>query len=190
MSDVSAALTLDPAVVERFRSGDEGAVRQVYRAYSGMVHSIARRVLHDQGLADEATQQTFLQAWRSASTFEGGREPGPWLATIARRVAIDIYRREQRRPASRLDDVHPGTAALATLPPNPEQAWEAAQVRLAIDSLGPDERMVVRLQHLDGLTHAEIAERLGIALGTVKSRSFRAHRALAARLAHLREVEP
>ena len=178
---------LDAEVVARFRTGDEAAVTTVYRTYSGLVHSITARILSDRGLADEATQQTFLQAWRGAATFEAGRDLTPWIATIARRVAIDIYRREQRRPTSALDDADPGDGALVTLPPNEAAGWEAAQVRLAIDALPADEREIVRLQHLAGWTHAEIADGLGIALGTVKSRSFRAHRALAASLAHLRE---
>jgi RNA polymerase sigma-70 factor (ECF subfamily) len=76
---------------------------------------------------------------------------------------------------------------LITLPPSAEQAWEAGQVRLAIDALPPDEREIVRLQHVQGCTHQQIADQLGIALGTVKSRSFRAHKLLASRLAHLRE---
>lgn len=179
---------LDDTTVVAFRRGDEAAVRAVYRQYSGLVLAVAHRVLSDRGLAEEATQQTFLQAWRSASTFEDGREFAPWLVTIARRVAIDIQRREARRPASALDDADPGNAALITLPPSAETAWEAGQVRLAIDSLPPDEREVVRLQHVQGCTHQQIADQLGIALGTVKSRSFRAHKSLATRLAHLREV--
>ena len=179
---------LDDTTVVAFRRGDEAAVRAVYRQYSGLVLAVAHRVLSDRGLAEEATQQTFLQAWRSASTFEDGREFAPWLVTIARRVAIDIQRREARRPASALDDADPGDAALITLPPSAETAWEAGQVRLAIDSLPPDEREVVRLQHVQGCTHQQIADQLGIALGTVKSRSFRAHKSLATRLAHLREV--
>ena len=65
--------------------------------------------------------------------------------------------------------------------------WEAWQVRAAVDSLDADEREIVRLQHLEGYTHSEISERLGLALGTVKSRSFRAHRTLAGKLKHLRE---
>ena len=60
-------------------------------------------------------------------------------------------------------------------------------VRRAIDALEPDEAVIVRLQHLEGMTHAEVAEKLGIALGTVKSRSHRAHRKLAELLGHLRE---
>jgi RNA polymerase sigma-70 factor (ECF subfamily) len=65
--------------------------------------------------------------------------------------------------------------------------WETWQVRAAIDELPPDEREVVRLQHLQGHTHTEIAEKLGVPLGTVKSRSSRAHQHLAHRLKHLRE---
>lgn len=178
--------TLDAGVLAAFRTGDERAVTTVYRAYAGLVQAIGMRVLGQRGLAEEATQQTFLQAWRSAASFEEGRELGPWLATIARRVAIDIYRREKRRPVTALDDARPDDSALVTLPPDEAQAWEVGQVRLAVDSLAPNEREIIRLQHLEGWTHAEIAEHLGIAVGTVKSRSFRAHRMLAGRLAHLR----
>ncbi len=173
-------------MVDRFRTGDDEAVREVYRAYSGLVWGVAMRVLRDRSLADEATQQAFLQAWRSAGTFEAGRELGPWLVIIAKRVAIDIYRREQRRPTSSLDDAPADDPALVTMPPNEDQAWQVSQVRQAITSLGPDEQQIVRMQHLDGYTQSEIASRLGLALGTVKSRSFRAHKTLAARLAHLR----
>jgi RNA polymerase sigma-70 factor (ECF subfamily) len=60
-------------------------------------------------------------------------------------------------------------------------------LRRAIDELAPEEAVVVRMQHLDGMTHADIADRLGIAVGTVKSRSYRAHRKLAELLGHLRE---
>ena len=75
-----------------------------------------------------------------------------------------------------------------TDPPSAEQLWDTWQVREAIDALEDREREIVRLQHLDGYTHQEIADRLGLALGTVKSRSFRAHRSLASRLRHL--IEP
>jgi RNA polymerase sigma factor (sigma-70 family) len=183
---VPPTTVIDRVTVERFRAGDDAAVRDVYRAYSGVVWGVSMRILHDRSLADEATQQSFLQAWRSAGGFDADRELGPWLVTIAKRVAIDIYRREQRRPTSALDDAALDHPALVTMPPNGDQAWEVAQVRQAIDTLGPDEQQIVRMQHLDGFTHSEIADRLGVALGTVKSRSFRAHKTLATRLAHLR----
>jgi RNA polymerase sigma factor (sigma-70 family) len=132
-------------------------------------------------LAEEATQQTFMKAWRAAATFDPARELRPWLATIARRTAIDIHRREARRPTERLDD-----AAMARLPDGVDRSFDVWAVREAIDELPPLEREVVRLQHLESLTHAEIGTRLGVPVGTIKSRSFRAHHRLAARLRNLR----
>ena len=186
---MAAAATLPESTVAAFRRGDEEAVRVVYQHYSGLVLSVALRILRDRGLAEEATQQAFLQAWRNAGSFEAGRDMAPWLVTIVRRAAIDILRRESRRPTTALDAADPTDASLITLPPSEEAAWDAGRVRLAIDALPVNEREVVRLQHMQGHTHAEIAEQLGVAVGTVKSRSFRAHKALASALAHLREVE-
>ena len=175
-----------PDTPAQFRAGDPDAVRLVYREYGRLVFAVALRSLGQRELAEEATQQTFVQAWRSADTFDPGRELGPWLATIARRVAIDIHRREARRAATSLEGLAPGDPAVVVLPPSAEAIEELNEVRSAIDELPPDEREVIRLQHLEGLTQTEVAERLGIPLGTVKSRSHRAHRHLAARLGHLR----
>lgn len=177
-------------VVEAFRRGDDEAVRLVYREYGRLVFTVALRVLGQRQLAEEATQQAFLQAWRAASTFDTNRPLGPWLATITRRVAIDIHRREARRATTDIDAVPPGHGSLVTLPPSVDAVHDAWAVRDAVSELPPDEHEVVRLQHLEGLSHAEIAEQLGVPVGTVKSRSFRAHRRLAARLGHLRGDSP
>ena len=169
-----------------FRDGDPDAVRAAYREYGRLVFAVAHKVLGDRGLAEEATQQAFVQAWRSARSFDPTRELGPWLATIARRVAIDVHRREARRAHQPIDEVT-SDPALVTLPESAEAAYEAWEVRRALDDLPAEEREVVRLQHLEGLSQSEVAQRLGVPIGTVKSRSFRAHRHLAARLGHLRE---
>ena len=144
-------------------------------------------MLGDRGLAEEATQQTFVKAWRAAQSFDEQRELGPWLAAIARPVAIDLYRREALRAADPIESVPAGDPALLANPKSAEAIYDVWEVRDAVAQLPPDEQEVVRLQHLDGFTHAQIAERLGVALGTVKSRSFRAHKRLAALLGHLRE---
>jgi RNA polymerase sigma factor (sigma-70 family) len=178
---------VDRGVRTRFREGDPAAVRAVYRDYGRLVYAVAYRILGNPGLAEEATQQAFLKAWRAAESLDATREIGPWLATIARRVAIDVYRREAVRAADPLDSVEPSDPALMSSPESAEAAYEIWEVRQAVAGLPPDEQEVVRLQHFAGLTHAQIAERLKLAVGTVKSRSFRAHRRLAARLAHLRE---
>ncbi len=179
---------MDADDATRFAAGDPDAVRRVYDQFGRLVFTIANRILGNRSLAEEATQQTFVQAWRGAASFDTGRELGPWLATIARRVAVDIHRRESRRATVSIEDASPRDSALITMPPSVDQIYHVWQVREAVDALPPDEREIVRLQHLDQLTHGEIAERLGMPLGTVKSRSFRAHKLLADRLGHLREA--
>lgn len=175
------------ALVERFRRRDCDAVRDLYRRYGRLVYAVAHRILGRRVLAEDAVQQTFVNAWQAADRFDVTRDPAAWLATIARRTAIDIHRREGRRPASALGDVATDDPALVTLPPDLGAAETVWHVRRAIDTLAPDEATIVRLQHLDGMTHVEISDTLGIALGTVKSRSHRAHRRLATQLRHLRE---
>lgn len=181
---------IDAPVRARFRDGDPDAVRAAYRAYGRLVYAVAYAILAERGLAEEATQQTFLKAWRSAASVDPARELGPWLATIARRVSIDIRRRETHRAAGPLEAVQADDPALVSPAVSVEDAYDVWEVRRAVGLLPGDEREVVRAQHFEGLTHEQIAARLGIPVGTVKSRSFRAHRRLASELGHLRPPEP
>lgn len=169
-------------VVRRFSEGDAGAVGELYSAYGRAVFTVAFRALGNRGLAEEAVQQTFLQAWRASGSFDADRDPGPWLYAIARRVAVDLYRRERRHLS--VDSLEPEVAVLS---PSFEGTWEAWQVRTALDELSLDEKAIMRATHFLGLTHEETAERLGLPVGTVKSRSYRAHKKLATLLGHLKE---
>ena len=171
----------------RFRAGESDAVRAVYREYGRLVYAVCRNQLGSPQLAEEAAQQTFLKAWRSASTVEAGRDLAPWLATIARRTAIDVHRQESREKSSNLDDVPVAHPALVQAGVAIEHTYDVWQVRQALDELPDDERAIVQLQHLEGLTQTAVAQRLNLPVGTVKSRSYRAHKKLAARLGHLRE---
>ena len=121
--------------MRRFRGGDHGAVRELYDAYGRSVFSVAYQALGDRGLAEEAVQQTFLQAWRAAGRFDPDRKPGPWLYAIARRVAVDLYRRERRHLAV---DEEP---EVAVLPPSFEATWETWEVRFALDQIPDDEQV-------------------------------------------------
>jgi RNA polymerase sigma factor (sigma-70 family) len=180
--------TVEADLAVKFARGDPDGVRAVYRRYGRLVYTVAFKMLGDRGLAEEATQQTFLAAWRAAASFDVSRELGPWLATIARRAAIDIHRREARRPVGvALEEVDPAAPELVTRPVGIETAYEIWEVRRALDELPEEERRVIRLAHFEGLTHAQIAARLDVPVGTIKSRTFRAHRRLAALLGHLRE---
>lgn len=138
-------------------------------------------ILHDHGRAADATQQTFIKAWQAATTYDADRELGPWIYAIARRTAIDIYRKSSRSVAS--DEVD-----ITSLPPSLDTIWEVFEVRSAVDRLPDDERQVIKLSHFDGLTHVEIAEHMGIPVGTVKSRSHRAHQRLLELLRHVEET--
>jgi RNA polymerase sigma-70 factor, ECF subfamily len=168
--------------VRRFSEGDRDAVRELYREYGRAVFTVALGALGDRGLAEEAVQQTFLQAWRAAGRFDPERDPGPWLYAIARRVAVDLYRRERRHQG-----VDSTEAEVAVLSPSFEGMWESWQVRSALDKLSVDEQAIMRATHYLGLTHEETAERLGLPVGTVKSRSYRAHKKMATLLGHLKE---
>jgi RNA polymerase sigma-70 factor (ECF subfamily) len=178
---------VDTRVLEAFRNREPNAVRALYREYGRLVYAVAHRVLGRHDLAEDAVQQTFVRAWQAADRYDVERDPASWLATIAKRTAIDIHRREARRPASALDDVNEYAPPVIALPPDLGSLDAVWRVRRAIDELPADEAVVVRMQHLDGMTHSEIADKLGVALGTVKSRSHRAHQKLAALLGHLRE---
>jgi RNA polymerase sigma-70 factor (ECF subfamily) len=180
---------VDPAVLAAFRHREESAVRLVYREYGRLVYAVALHVLGRRELAEEATQQTFVRAWQAAERVDIDRDPGPWLATIAKRVAIDIHRREARRPAQPSADIVSivdRSHALMTDVPDTDSLDAVWQVRRAIQTLPVEEASVIRLQHLDGMTQVEIAEKLGVPLGTVKSRSHRAHQRLSGLLGNLR----
>jgi RNA polymerase sigma-70 factor (ECF subfamily) len=162
---------VDPEVLQRFRIGDESAVKAVYDRFGGPVFALSMSILGEAGLAADATQQTFIKAWRAASTYDPERSFSPWIYAIARRTAIDIYRKRARIVVSDQVDV-------VSMAPGLETVWEVFEVRSALDQLPDEERQVVKLSHFDGFTHGEIANLLGIPVGTVKSRSHRAHQRL------------
>jgi RNA polymerase sigma factor (sigma-70 family) len=183
-ANVASVAVEDAGLAARFASGDSDSVRAVYQSYGRLVYSVAYKVLGDAGLAEDATQQTFVQAWRAARTYDPTRALGAWLTTIARRVAIDVYRHERRH--RNMENLDSADASLVTMPPSVEQIYDVSEVRQALGSLPDQDRELIRLQHFAELTQPEIATKLSLPLGTVKSRSFRAHKRLAGLLGHLR----
>lgn len=170
----------DPQLAARFAAGEEEAFAAVYTAYRGAVFGVAMHVLADPGLAEDAMQIAFVGVWRSRERFDPGRSLAAWVFGIARKAAIDIYRRERRAPVPVSDEPDAVTESLSI-----ERMWEAWEVRRAVDALPADEAVVMRLAHYFQMTHSEIAAHLGVPVGTVKSRSFRAHRRLAGSMSHL-----
>jgi RNA polymerase sigma-70 factor (ECF subfamily) len=172
----------DAALAERFAAAEPDAIRELYARFGRPVFTVAFSVLHDRALAAEAVQMTFVKAWRATDSYDATRPLAPWLYSIARRTAIDIARSERRHVGQELRETDAASAGRTM-----EHVWEAWQVRRAVDRLDPREREIVRLQHFEQLTHDEISTRLSIPIGTVKSRSHRAHQRLAHVLTYLRE---
>jgi len=169
----------DSRLAGRFATGDEDGFAEVYTTFRGPVFGMAVTMLTDPGLAEEATQQAFIGLWRGRARFDPARNLAAWVFGVARKAAIDVYRRERRTP------IPSEGAETPVEPASAERLWEAWQVRRAVEELPADESAVVRLAHFYQMTHSEIASHLGVPVGTVKSRTHRAHRRLASALSHL-----
>jgi len=160
------------SVLERIASGDSSAVRECIDQYGALVWSLARRLSQTAADAEDATQDIFLQIWRSAGRFDESKgSEKVFIAMIARRRLIDRLRKSAAEPhMDSSDEVlesvawsEPGSGNTA------ETSIEAAQALQALSELRPEQRQVLELGLLHGLTQSEIAKRLGMPLGTVKS---------------------
>jgi RNA polymerase sigma-70 factor, ECF subfamily len=160
---------------------DDEAARRLYRKYRMELLRFGVHVLRDQGLAEEMVQETFIRFCQRARTYDASRGPvRGWLFTMAKSAAIDVARRPSSRPFLPVEDFQ--------LPPQYDSVDEALTVFTvdqALDKLPSIYAAVMRLVR-DGFTQSEIAGRLGIPIGTVKSRTAKAASTLRAELASLR----
>jgi RNA polymerase sigma-70 factor, ECF subfamily len=167
----------DATLVERLPRDDGGdELRELYRRYSGELFGFACNALGDRDLAEEVVQDVFARAWRHAGDYDPRRASvRTWLYSIARNRVVDARRRAAVRPGV-AGGVEPESPV--ELDRTLEQAVLRWQVAAALARLSPEHREVIRLAHYGGLTLREIAERQGIPLGTVKSRTSYALRSL------------
>ena len=170
----------DEELLAAIARGDERALAELYDRLGRVAYGLALRVLRDPALAQDAVQDAFLAAWRTAAAFDPERgRAQTWLLTLVHRRAVDVVRREDRRRTQPLED-----APVASSESTAEQASVREQrraVQAALAQLPDDQREALELSYYGGLTQAELAARLGIPLGTVKSRVF-------AGLARLRDL--
>ncbi len=157
----------DTALLTRVGQRDENAMEDLFRRYSGVVYSVALRVLHDSGQAEDVLQEVFLQLWRNPEAFVQQRGSlGGWLVVVARNRAIDLLRR--RKPSDSVDDVV--LASSVNVAEEAERNTTMEKVRQVIAGLPEEQRKALELAYFEGLSHTEIASRTGDPLGTVKTR--------------------
>jgi RNA polymerase sigma factor (sigma-70 family) len=158
------------ALAARLVSGDESALEEIYDRWSALVHTYALRALHDQHDAEDVTQQVFVAAWRSRHTLTPSPTALPaWLLGIARHKVSDA-RAARARDADRVAAVVslPG-ARDGSDPSADDDVAERLVVRQAVDELPDPRRTIMFLAFWEERSHAEIAETVGLPLGTVKS---------------------
>ncbi|MDP9068019.1 MAG: sigma-70 family RNA polymerase sigma factor [Actinomycetota bacterium] len=148
--------------------GDTDAFGELYDIFERPVYSVALRTTNDRQRAEEVVQDTFLKIWRNAARFDPHKGiAGAWIFTIAKRAAIDASRRERRTPVP--SEFSPEEASVPDATDELGASWE---VNLALSTLPEDQRRVIDLFVIAGFTHAEVADRLEIPLGTVKTRIY------------------
>jgi RNA polymerase sigma-70 factor, ECF subfamily len=151
-------------------------LEELYGRYARRVYGLGLQLLGDGGLAEDLVQETFLRLWRSAPRFDPAiGSVRTFLFTLARRAAVDLWRRGRRHAASPRPDWLVDDDVF-------EETLLGLDVRAALDELTAKHREVLELHYHDGLTQLEISERLGIPLGTVKTRTYHALRALKEKL--------
>ena len=172
----------DGELIVRAGDGDRGAFEVLYRRYARPVFGLALRRLGDRGRAEDAVQETFASVWRAARSYRPERGPGgPWLYAVARNAITDRSR-ARNEPVVEAPDQESHEAGP---PDRAEASWVAWRVHRALEELSQSERSVIELAYWGGLSQSEVADYLGIPLGTVKTRT----RAALARLADVLEGE-
>ena len=188
----------DRVLLRRIADGDESALAALYDGWSERVHTIAFWILKDPDEAEDIVEETFWQAWRTASRYDSRRGAGStWLIMIARSRALDRLRARRRwadwtaMPGNTGLLLEKTAAVSAEIPDaHTERTERQAALAAALEGLPAEQRQAVEMAFFGGLSHSEIAEQTAEALGTVKTRIRLAMQKLRQRLAFLREEGP
>jgi RNA polymerase sigma-70 factor (ECF subfamily) len=179
---------IDPAVIRRVADGDSVAFERVYDAFSGILYSLALRMLERPEDTEELIQEVFLKIWRDADDYDPRRgAPLAWAITITRHKAIDKIRSTTRRLRlyEAAEAEAKNDAVALPQPVNDAESSENAQaVRESLGRLDPEVRESIELAFFGGLSHSQIAAKLSLPLTTVKSRIRRAMMQLRQSLRH------
>ncbi len=181
-------------LVRRLKARDERALAELYDLLAPWVLGLAYRILGDAAEAEDVVADVFVQVWRHVGQHDARRGPlVPWILSIARHRALDGVRRRRRwwRKAERWEQARAAAGEAVAAPTLHEASvpgWPLHRaVHAALAALPEEQRRVVMLSYFEGLSHREIARRLGQPLGTVKTRLRSAHQKLASGLGDLED---
>lgn len=165
---------------------DKDALAALFRLYGPRIKSMMLKLGADNALAEDLTQETLLTVWRKAHLYTPERgAPSTWMFTIARNLRIDHIRRQSNQPYADIEGLEIASESDSSHM-QAERRQVVERVSEALETLSPEQREVVHLSFVQDIAHAEIAERLGIPLGTVKSRLRLAYERLRPVLGDLR----
>lgn len=166
------AAPTDTELMSSVRAGDQDALLMLYQRYGNMVYSLAVQVVRDAGLAEEVTQDTFLKVWKQATRWDPAKGKfSSWLLTIARRTAIDRYRQLGRQVPLDPTPIEENPSSFGRAARVDGQDWINGQVlRELMAQLPPEQAQLIELAFYQGMSHSELADRLNLPLGTVKTR--------------------
>jgi len=178
----------------RLKAGDEHALGELFDLVAPWILGLALHILHDEDEAEEVVGDVFVQVWRHIDQHDAGRGPlVPWILSIARNRSLDALRRRRRwwRKSAHLEQAQEMESG-GRAPAAPHEAavpgWPVhREVHAALAGLSEEQRRVVTLSYFEGLSHREIAQRLHLPLGTVKTRLRMAHERLTEGLRHLKD---
>ena len=181
---------IDP-LIERCLKGDQSAWDAIVRLYWRKVFNIAYKFVGRHDEAEDLAQDVFLKLFKSLGTFDRRANFSTWLISVSRNLCIDHYRSMRREHDVVAHDVDASAVATASSTDSPLVALErrdrVSLLRAALDRLTPSLRTAVMLRDIQELSYQEIAERLGVPEGTVKSRINRGRTELARQIARLRQ---
>ena len=171
------------ALIARVKAGDQQAFCELMQAHQGNLYGLCLRMLRSRDDAMDALQETMLRAYKGIERFRDDAKLSTWLYRIADNVCLDMLRARKRRPSTSLDVLsEAGFDVPVDRAEQPEaRALRAEQIRTlyrALDKLGPKHRSILVLRELQELEYEQISGVVGISVGTVKSRLFRARREL------------
>jgi RNA polymerase sigma-70 factor (ECF subfamily) len=188
----------DPELVTYARSGSEQAYRELLGRYQRPVFSLVYRMVRDREQAEDLAQETFIKVFNNIERYDPRYKFSSWIFKIASNLAIDALRKKElatvsidgSRHASTAEEIESSRITVESRDENPEEALLSkelgAEIEQAIGQLRPEYRTAILLRHVEGRPYEEIAEVMGIPLGTVKTYIHRARSELRAALEHLR----